>query len=99
MVLPLHPSVSPSVEHIRHRAALQEHVLNQMKRPKFVVADTMDLWLNIALADLIKLIKRPESVSWVGFVKLSSCDVTLGLSPECLIAPPQPPNQTHRLWY
>jgi sugar/nucleoside kinase (ribokinase family) len=40
--------------------ALQEHVLNQMKRPKFVVADTMDLWLNIALADLIKLIKRVD---------------------------------------
>lgn len=38
--------------------ALQHHVLNQMQRPKFVVADTMDLWLNIALADLLKLIKR-----------------------------------------
>ena len=38
--------------------ALQSHVLDQMRRPKFVVADTMDLWLNIALADLIKLIKR-----------------------------------------
>lgn len=38
--------------------SLQEHVLNQMRRPKFVVADTMDLWLNIALPDLIKLIKR-----------------------------------------
>ncbi len=38
--------------------ALQSHVLNQMRRPKFVVADTMDLWLNIALADLLKLIKR-----------------------------------------
>jgi sugar/nucleoside kinase (ribokinase family) len=38
--------------------ALQHHVLNQMKRPKFVVADTMDLWLNIALPDLLKLIKR-----------------------------------------
>ena len=25
--------------------ALQRHVLNQMRRPKFVVADTMDLWL------------------------------------------------------
>jgi sugar/nucleoside kinase (ribokinase family) len=40
--------------------ALQEHVLNQMQRPKFVVADTMDLWLNIALPDLIKLIKRVD---------------------------------------
>ena len=40
--------------------ALQHHVLDQMARPKFVVADTMDLWLNIALADLIKLIKRVD---------------------------------------
>ena len=38
--------------------ALQHHVLNQMQRPRFVVADTMDLWLNIALPDLLKLIKR-----------------------------------------
>ncbi len=38
--------------------ALQHHVLNQMRRPKFVVADTMDLWLNIALDDLVKLLKR-----------------------------------------
>jgi len=29
-----------------------------MRRPKFVVADTMDLWLNIALDDLIRLLKR-----------------------------------------
>jgi len=38
--------------------ALQHHVLDQMRRPKFVVADTMDLWLNIALGDLLKLLKR-----------------------------------------
>ena len=38
--------------------ALQHHVLDQMRRPKFVVADTMDLWLNIALPDLLKLIPR-----------------------------------------
>lgn len=38
--------------------SLQIHVLNQMQRPKFVVADTMDLWLNIALPDLLKLLKR-----------------------------------------
>jgi sugar/nucleoside kinase (ribokinase family) len=41
--------------------ALQQHVLNQMQRPKFVVADTMDLWLNIALADLLKLVKRLDA--------------------------------------
>ena len=38
--------------------ALQHHVLDQMRRPKFVVADTMDLWLNLALDDLLKLLKR-----------------------------------------
>jgi sugar/nucleoside kinase (ribokinase family) len=41
--------------------ALQHHVLDQMRRPKFVVADTMDLWLNIALNDLLKLIKRLDA--------------------------------------
>ena len=38
--------------------SLQLHVLDQMRRPKFVAADTMDLWLNIALEDLLELIKR-----------------------------------------
>ncbi len=38
--------------------ALQHHVLDQMRKPKFVAADTMDLWLNIALADLLRLLRR-----------------------------------------
>ncbi len=38
--------------------ALQHHVLDQMRRPKFVAADTMDLWLNIALNDLLRVLKR-----------------------------------------
>ena len=37
---------------------LQHHVLDQMRRPRFVVADTMDLWLKVALPDLLKLLKR-----------------------------------------
>lgn len=41
--------------------ALQHHVLDQIRRPKFVVADTMDLWLNIALEDLLRLIKRVDA--------------------------------------
>jgi len=41
--------------------SLQHHVLDQMRRPKFVAADTMDLWLNIALADLLKLLKRLDA--------------------------------------
>ena len=40
--------------------ALQLSVLDQMKKPKFVVADSMDLWINIALADLLKLLKRVD---------------------------------------
>ena len=38
--------------------SLQHHVLDQMANTKFVVADTMDLWLNIALPDLLRLLKR-----------------------------------------
>jgi sugar/nucleoside kinase (ribokinase family) len=40
--------------------ALQLSVLDQMKKPKFVIADSMDLWLNIALPDLLKLLKRVD---------------------------------------
>jgi sugar/nucleoside kinase (ribokinase family) len=35
-------------------------VLDQMSRPKFVVADTMDLWINIAKDDLLALLKRVD---------------------------------------
>src|SRR5208282_6362939 len=38
--------------------ALQHHVLDQMRRPRFVVADTMDLWLKVALPDLLRLLKK-----------------------------------------
>jgi sugar/nucleoside kinase (ribokinase family) len=41
--------------------SLQHHVLNQMSKPEFVAADTMDLWLNIALPDLLKLLKRLDA--------------------------------------
>src|SRR5664279_5628954 len=41
--------------------ALQYHVLDQMRRPRFVAADTMDLWLNVALPDLLKLLKRLDA--------------------------------------
>jgi sugar/nucleoside kinase (ribokinase family) len=38
--------------------SLQHNVLDQIKKPKFVAADTMDLWLNIALEELLRLLKR-----------------------------------------
>src|ERR1043165_2444932 len=40
--------------------SLQAHVLDQMQKPKLVVVDTMDLWLNIALNDLLALLKRVD---------------------------------------
>ncbi len=40
--------------------SLQSHVLDQMQRPSFVIADTMDLWINIALDDLKALIARVD---------------------------------------
>ena len=40
--------------------ALQLSVLDQLKKTAFVVADSMDLWLNIALPDLLALLKRVD---------------------------------------
>jgi sugar/nucleoside kinase (ribokinase family) len=57
-VLPASAQRTPFVLLANIAPSLQHHVLDQMGRAKFVVADTMDLWLNIALADLIKLLKR-----------------------------------------
>src|SRR5579884_3157824 len=38
--------------------ALQAHVLDQMERPRFIEADTMDLWIETARADLDALLQR-----------------------------------------
>lgn len=58
--LPASYQSSPFVLLANIAPSLQSHVLNQMRRPKFVVADTMDLWLNIALPDLLALLKRVD---------------------------------------
>ncbi len=58
--LPTEHKKSPFVLLANIAPALQHHVLDQMAKPKFVVADTMDLWLDIALDDLIRLIKRVD---------------------------------------
>src|SRR3954447_12113363 len=61
---PTLPKAHQSIPHVllaNIAPSLQMHVLNQMQRPKFVVADTMDLWLNIALPDLLKLLKRLDA--------------------------------------
>ena len=58
--LPEAHKASPFVLLANIAPSLQAHVLDQMARPRFVVADTMDLWLNIALKDLLALIKRVD---------------------------------------
>ncbi len=58
--LPAAHKTSPFVLLANIAPSLQAHVLDQMSKPKFVVADTMDLWLNIALNDLLALLKRVD---------------------------------------
>lgn len=43
--------------------ALQLHVLTQIKRPKFVLLDTMDLWINVAKDALIQVIGRVDMLT------------------------------------
>ena len=40
--------------------ALQSHVLEQMEKPRFVVADTMDLWIETTRADLDSLLPHVD---------------------------------------
>jgi cytidine kinase len=40
--------------------ALQSHVLSQMEKPRFVVADTMDLWIETTRADLDALLPHVD---------------------------------------
>lgn len=39
---------------------LQNHVLDQTTRPHFVIADTMDLWIDIAKEELLRLLTRVD---------------------------------------
>jgi len=39
---------------------LQNHVLDQMQRPRFIIADTMDLWIKIAREELLRLLTRVD---------------------------------------
>ena len=58
--LPASYKKSPYVLLANIAPQLQHHVLDQMSKSKFVVADTMDLWLNIAKDSLLKLLPRVD---------------------------------------
>ena len=42
--------------------SLQHRVLDQMRRPKFILCDTMDLWINTAKSDLLRLLRRVDAL-------------------------------------
>lgn len=56
--LPPHYRNTPYVFLANIAPRLQLHVLEQMERPRFVVADTMDLWIETAREPLMELLRR-----------------------------------------
>ncbi|MEI6871883.1 MAG: PfkB family carbohydrate kinase [Verrucomicrobiota bacterium] len=58
--LPASFSATPFVLLANIAPSLQSHVLDQIGRAQFVIADTMDLWINIARPDLEALLKRVD---------------------------------------
>ncbi len=61
-ILPPSAQSTPYVLLANIAPSLQLHVLDQMRKPRFVIADTMDLWLNIAMTDLLRLLKRVDAL-------------------------------------
>ncbi len=43
--------------------ALQAHVLDQVRKPRFVLLDTMDLWINVAKEALVSVIGRVDMLT------------------------------------
>jgi sugar/nucleoside kinase (ribokinase family) len=58
--LPANYRATPFVLLANITPKLQSHVLDQMERPRFVVADTMDLWIETTRADLDALLRRVD---------------------------------------
>jgi len=58
--LPANYRATPLVLLANIAPKLQLHVLDQMEQPRFVVADTMDLWIETARADLDALLRRVD---------------------------------------
>src|SRR6266704_3865326 len=58
--LPANYRATPFVLLANIAPTLQSHVLDQMERPRFVVADTMDLWIETTRSDLDALLQRVD---------------------------------------
>jgi cytidine kinase len=63
------PELPPEYRTARHlllgniSPELQQHVLEQVRGCRFVVADTMDLWIRIARPALLRLVKRVDMLT------------------------------------
>ena len=73
---------------------LQLHVFSQVQKPKFVIADTMDLWINIARDALMEVISKvnmltlndSEARLLTGKYNLRECAETLlGYGPQYVV--------------
>jgi sugar/nucleoside kinase (ribokinase family) len=60
--LPADYATAPFVMLGNIHPSLQHRVLDQMRRPKFILCDTMDLWIETAKPDLLKLLKRVDAL-------------------------------------
>jgi cytidine kinase len=58
--LPANYRTTPYVLLANIAPKLQSHVLDQIERPRFVIADTMDLWIQTTRADLDALLPRVD---------------------------------------
>jgi sugar/nucleoside kinase (ribokinase family) len=58
--LPSHWRATPFLLLGNIAPSLQMDVLNQIESPRFVLADTMDLWINLAKPDLLRLLPRVD---------------------------------------
>ena len=61
-VLPANYKDTPFVFLANGTPTVQMQVLDQVRNPKFVVADTMDLWINIQQDELLELITRIDGL-------------------------------------
>ncbi|MSU33075.1 MAG: sugar kinase [Pedosphaera sp.] len=59
-VLPADYATTPFVLLANISPQVQHRVLDQVSKSRFVIADTMDLWLNIALPEVLRLLKRVD---------------------------------------
>lgn len=94
------PELPPAYRGVRHlllgniSPELQSHVLDAARSPRFVVADTMDLWIRIARDRLIDVIRRvdmlmlndAEARLLTGLYNLRDCArAILGMGPAYVV--------------